>query len=164
MKNLTTANEIALSIILLGSLLLVIHSLRPDLQKGQRRLGVLTGLLGLPYVAMDLCWRLYIGVVRSWPTAAFYFAWHCLGGISVAMLLSIILRKKVVLGIASISTVALALFAIMHYLPRHLGGAIHFSSFGIGLLIGASVSSVSQWINEGRAVGQSGGVPSQSPE
>ncbi len=63
MKNLTTANEITLSIILLGSLLLVIHSLRPDLQKWQRRLGVLTGLLGLPYVAMDLCsWCLYIGM------------------------------------------------------------------------------------------------------
>ncbi|MGA9545829.1 MAG: hypothetical protein WBQ85_19805 [Candidatus Sulfotelmatobacter sp.] len=164
MKNLTTANEITLSIILLGSLLLVIHSLRPDLQKWQRRLGVLTGLLGLPYVAMDLCWRLYIGVVRSWPTAAFYFAWHCLGGISVAMLLSIILPKKVVLGIASISAVALTLFAIMHYLPRHLGGAIHFSSFGIGLFIGASVSSVSQWINEGRPGDQNGGVLSQSPE
>ena len=164
MKNLTTANEITLSIILLGSLLLLIHSLRPDLQKWQRRLGAVTGLLGLPYATMDLCWRLYIGVIGSWPTAAFYFAWHFLGGISVAMLLSIVLPKKVVLGIASISTVALTLFAIMHYLPRHLGGAIHFSSFGIGLFIGASVSSVSQWFNEGRAVSQNGGVAPQSPE
>jgi hypothetical protein len=164
MKNLATANGITLSIILLGSSLLLIHSLRPDLQKWKRRLAAVTGLLGLPYVAMDLCWRLYIGVIRSWPTAAFYFAWHFLGGISVAMLLSIVLPKKVVLGIASISSVALTLFAIVHYLPRHLGGAIRVSSLGIGLFVGASVSSVSRWFNEGNAVSQNGDVAPQSPE
>jgi len=164
MKNLATAKGIILSLILLASSLLLIHSLRPDLQKWKRQLLAVTGLLGLPYVAMDLCWRLYIGVIRSWPTAAFYFAWHLLGGISIAMLLSIVLPKRVVLGIASISSVALTLFALIHYLPRHLGGAIHFSSFGVGLFIGASVSSVSQWFNEGRAASQNGSVASQSPE
>jgi len=163
MKNLATTNWINFSIILFGSLMLLIHSLRPDLQKWKRRRGVVTGLLGLPYVAMDLCWRLYIGVIRSWPTAAFYFAWHFLGGISVAMLAAIVLPKKVVLSIASISAVALTLFAIMHYLPRHLGGAIHFSSFGIGLLVGALVSSASRWFNEGNTLSQNGDVTPESP-
>jgi len=163
MKNLATTNGITLSIILFGSLMLLIHSLRLDLQKWKRRLSPVTGMLGLPYVAMDLSWRLYIGVIRSWPTAAFYFAWHFLGGISIAMLLSIVLPKKVVLGIASISSVALTLFAIVHYLPRHLGGAIHVSSLGIGLLVGALVSSVSRWFNEGNAVSQNGDVAPESP-
>jgi hypothetical protein len=163
-QNLATANGITLSLILLGSLVLLIHSQRPELQKGQRRQLVVTGLLGLPYVAMDLYGRLYIGVIRSWPAAAFYFAWHFLAGISVAMLLSTFLPKKVVLGIASISCVALTLFAIVHYLPRHLGGAIHFSSLGVGLFIGASVSLVSRWFNEGKAVSQNGDLAPQSPE
>jgi hypothetical protein len=154
MKNLATANWIMLSIILLGSSMLLIHSLNLDLQKWKRRIAAVTGLLGLPYVAMELCWRLYIGVIRSWPTAAFYFAWHFLAGFSVAMLLSTLVPKKVVLSMASISSVALTLFAIVHYLPRHLGGAIHLSSLGIGLFVGASVSSVSRWFNEGDAVSQ----------
>jgi hypothetical protein len=164
MRNLATANEIILSIIVLGSLMLVIHSLRPDLQKWQRRLSAVTGLLGFPYVAMELCWRFYIGVIRSWPIGVFYFAWHFIGGTSVAMLLSIFLPKKVVLAIASISCVALSLFAIVHYFPRHFVGAIHLSSFGIGLFTGASVSWASRWFNEGNAVSENGDLGLQSPE
>ena len=83
MKNLATANWIMVSIIFLGSSMLLIHSLNLDLQKWKRRILAVTGLLGLPYVAMELCWRLYIGVIRSWPTAAFYFAWHFLAGFIV---------------------------------------------------------------------------------
>jgi hypothetical protein len=154
MKNLATANWIMVSIILLGSSMLLIHSLNLDLQKWKRRIAAVTGLLGLPYVAMEVCWRLYIGVIRSWPTAAFYFTWHFLAGFSVAMLLSTLVPKKVVLSMASISSVALTLFAIVHYLPRHLGVAIDLSSLGIGLFVGASVSSVCRWFNEGAAVSQ----------
>jgi hypothetical protein len=91
-----------------------------------------------------------MGVIRSWPTAAFFFAWHFLAGISVAMLSSIFLPKRVVLRISEISCVALTLFAIVHYLPRHLGAAIQASSLGIGLFVGASISSVSRWFNEGK--------------
>jgi hypothetical protein len=163
MKNLATTSWINLSIILFVSLMLLIHSVRPELEKWKRRLTAVTGLLGLPYVAMDLCWRSYIGVIRSWPTAAFYFALHFLGGVSIGMLLSIVLPKKVVLGIASISSVALTLFGIVHYLPKHLGGAIHVSSLGIGLFVGALVSSVSRWFNEGYTVSQNGDVASEPP-
>lgn len=164
MKSLTTTNGITLSIMLLASVMLVIHSLRPDLQKSQRRLMAMTGLLGLPYVAMELYWRLSVGVIRSWPTAAFYFAWHSLFGISAAMLLSIYLPKKVVLGISAILCAALTLFAIGHYLPRHLGAAIHVASLGIGLFIGASISSASRWLNEGDAGSQGSDVARQAPE
>jgi hypothetical protein len=55
-------------------------------------------------------------------------------------------------------------FAIVHYLLGHSGGAIHFSSFGIGLCIGASISSSSRWFNEPNAVSQIGVVALQSPE
>ena len=123
-----------------------------------------TGLLGLPYVTMGLCWRLWVGVIRSWPTAAFYFAWHSLVGIFLAMLLSIYIPKKVVLGISVIACAAFTFFAIGHYLPRHLGAAIHLASLGVGLFVGASISSVSRWFNEGNEASQNGDVAPQSPE
>jgi predicted benzoate:H+ symporter BenE len=164
MKNLTTANGIDLSLIFLASVMLVIHSLRPDLRRRRQRLLLVVGLLGLPYVAMDLCWHLYMGVVRSWATAAFFFAWHSIAGISLALLLSIYVSKKVVLGVSGLSCVALSLSAIVRCLPRHLGAAIDLSSLGVGLLIGASFSSVSHWFNDGRDASQSGDVVPQSPE
>ena len=160
-------NKITLSIIFLGSLSLLISSLRPgqSLRDREQRTTALTGLLGLSYGGMELCWYLYVGLLQSSPaTTAFYFAWHLLGGVSLAMLLSIVFPKgtKVVLGISGVSFIAFNLFAIAHNRLTHLARAAHTLSLANGLFIGMSIASaILLWLEGKRNRGvQSGNASS----
>jgi len=139
-------HKITLSIIFLGSLWLLISGLKPELgfRTREQRLTALAGLLGLLYGGLELYWYFYVGHLQSrWVAIAYYFAWHLLGGISVAVLLYIVHPKctKVVLVISGISLVAFNLFAVSYYTPRHHASAIRFFSLGNALFIGVSISS-----------------------
>jgi len=155
-------HKITLSIIFLGSLWLLISGLKPGpgFRTREQRLTALAGLLGLLYGGLELYWYFYVGLLQSrWVAIAYYFAWHLLGGISVAVLLYIVhpKRTKVVLVISGISLVAFNLFAISYYTARHHASAIRFFSLGNALFIGVSISSgIFLWLDEGKRNNRNG--------
>jgi hypothetical protein len=145
MKNLTTANEVTLSIIFLGSSWFLINSLRPGRgpqERQEQRTEGLTGLLGLLSGGLDLCWDL--GLLRySSAAVAVYFARHLLRGIVVTMLAAIVLPKstKLLLSVSVTLFVVFNLFVIAHYGLRHLGSNRYFL-LANGFFIGVSLPFV----------------------
>lgn len=133
---ITAFHKVTLSVIFLGSLLLLISALKPGqgFRNRNDRLTALTGLVGLVYVGMELGWYFYyVGFLQSRGVAtAYYFASHLLGGLALGMLFYIASPKstRVALLISGLSFVAFNLLAIAYYGPRHLASAIRFFCFG----------------------------------
>jgi hypothetical protein len=135
---------LALSVTFVGSLVLLISSLRPGqgVRNREQRLTALTALLGFLHVGLRLYWYFYVGFIQLRGLATAYdFASYLLGGIWVGMLLYIVSPRspKVVLVVSGLSFVAFNLFAFSYYGPRHVASAIRFSSVGNGLFVGMSI-------------------------
>jgi hypothetical protein len=123
---LPASSKIKLLALCFGSLSLLIGGLKAGRSGGnlQRRLLVPTGLAGLLYVVLELCWYFYIAFLQSREIAlAYYFGFRLWGGIVVGMFLYVIFRNaKVFLAASAVLLVAFNVFAI----ARHLGGAMGF--------------------------------------
>jgi TPR repeat protein len=146
-RHIATGKKITISITFLGSLSLLIGSLKSgqSLRNRPQRIAALTGLLGLSYAGFDLYWYLYLSRPQSWSAdSALYFAKHLLAGVSLAMLLSIVFPRgaKAVLAISATLFIAFNLFAVAHYNLRHLAPAICVFCSANGLSIGISIPSV----------------------
>lgn len=158
-SHIPTWKEINLSIISLGSLFFLLGSLKPrrGLRNRQQRIAALAGLLGLSYAGFDLYWYLHFGLPLFWSAAsALYFAKHLLGGICVAMLLSIIFPKsaRIVLGISIMYFVVFNFLVVAnYYLSHHLPSNRAFC-LANGLSIGISIpSAVFVWLDRKRNQG-----------
>jgi TPR repeat protein len=145
----TTWSKINLSIVFLGSTLLLIDS-RGSIRSRIQRRTTQTGLLGLLWVGLDAFEYSNLGIVQSVSVvSALYFGRHLLAGICVAMLASIAWPRgtKTVLGISVILFVAFDLFALAHYDLRHLVPAIRLFYLVNGLSVGVAIpSSVFLWL------------------
>ena len=141
----TGKHKLFLSIIFLFSSCLLISALRRSENPGsrERQLTPVAGLLGLLYVGLSLCWRYVEHLPSPWLATTYYFGWHLLGGISVAVLLYIVHpnRTKIVLVVCGVLLVAFNVFAIFYYTPTHHGSALHFFLLGNSLFIGVWISS-----------------------
>ena len=145
----TTWSKINLSIVFLGSTLLLIDS-RGSIRSRIQRRTTQTGLLGLLWVGLDAFEYSSLGIVQSASVvSALYVGRHLLAGICVAMLASIAWPRgtKTVLGISVILFVAFDLFALAHYDLRHLVPAIRLFYLVNGLSVGVAIpSAVFLWL------------------
>ena len=125
-----------------GSLLFLVGGLKAGHSGGnlQRRLLVPTGLAGLLYVLLELCWYFYIAFLQSRGIAlAYYFGFRFWGGIVAAMFLYVIFRNaKVFLAASTVLLVAFNVFVI----ARHLGGAMGLVGHAFGLLGDMFIASI----------------------
>jgi hypothetical protein len=125
-----------------GSLLFLVGGLRAGHSGGnlQRRLLVPTGLAGLLYVLLELCWYFYIAFLQSRGIVlAYYFGFRFWGGIVAGMFLYVIFRNaKVFLAASALLLVAFNVFVI----ARHLGGAMGLVGHADGLFGGMFIASL----------------------
>lgn len=139
---LPASSKIKLLALCVGSLLFLIGGLKAGHSGGnlQRRLLVPTGLAGLLYVVLELCWYLYIAFLQSREIAlAYYFGFRLWGGIVVGMFLYVIFRNaKVFLAASAVLFVAFNVFVI----ARHLGGAKVLVGHADGLFGGTFIASL----------------------
>jgi hypothetical protein len=139
---LPTHSKIKLLILCLGSLVFLIGGLRAGKSAGKReqRLSVLTGLAGLLYVGLELCWYFYVGFLQSRTiTLAYYFAWRLCGGVVAGLFLHVILKSaKVLLAASAVLLVVFNVFVI----ARHLVWATSLVGMGNGLFGGMLIVSL----------------------
>ena len=93
---LPASSKIRLLALCFGSLLFLVGGLKAGHIGGnlQRRLLVPTGLAGLLYVLLELCWYLYIAFLQSRGIAlTYYFGFRFWGGIVAGMFLYVIFRN-----------------------------------------------------------------------
>ena len=139
---LPASSKIKLLALCFGSLLFLIRGLKAGHSSGnlQRRLLVPTGLAGLLYVVLELCWYFYIAFLQSREIAlAYYFGFRLWGGIVAGMFLYVIFRNaKVFLAASTVLLVAFNVFVI----ARHLGGAMVLVGHADGLFGGMFIASL----------------------
>ena len=104
-KGLSTSLKVALSVISLGSLLVLVA---PILEKNKLRntrqlTTTIAGLLGLSYAALDLVGFRYVGILTPiWAIASLQFFKGVSAGMSLLLLLSIVLPNGVPIKIARV--------------------------------------------------------------
>ena len=139
---LPASSKIKLVALCFGSLLFLIGGLKTGHSGGnlQRRLLVPTGLAGLLYVVLELCWYFYIAFLQSREIAlAYYFGFRLWGGIVAGMFLYVIFRNaKLFLAASAVLLVAFNVFVI----ARHLGGATVLVGHADGLFGGMFIASL----------------------
>jgi hypothetical protein len=139
---LPASSKIKLLALCFGSLLFLVGGLKAGHIGGnlQRRLLVPTGVAGLLYVLLELCWYLYIAFLQSRGIAlTYYFGFRFWGGIVAGMFLYVIFRNaKVFLAASAVLFVAFNVFVI----ARHLGGAMGLVGHADGLLGGMFIASL----------------------
>jgi len=156
-KGLSAFMKVSLSVMLLGSLMVLAGSLRhrgrPQWQK--QRTFAFAGLLGLSYVALDLLGFRYIGILT--PLAAvfcFQFVKSLVGGTFVALLLTVVLPNslwpkviKVGLGLFGMLLVGADIFVLsVSKLRNGVLPAPHFWSMN-AMLLGTIVSlAIALWL------------------
>ena len=137
----STFSKINNSIIPLGCLMLLIGSLSPGwrLQNRHQRAEAIAALLGLTTVGMSLYW-VFCALPSISAVNAFFFAKELLGGIFVAMLISLFIPKtaKIVLGISGILFIGLNLLLIVLIDTKRFIPVRAFCSFN-GIFIGLSI-------------------------
>jgi hypothetical protein len=146
---LPASSKIKLLALCFGSLLFLVDGLKAGRSGGslQRRLLVATGLAGLLYVVLELCWYFYIAFLHSRGIAlAYYFGFRLWGGIVAGMFLYVVFRNaKVFLAASAVLLVAFNVLVI----ARHLGGAMGLVSHADGLFGGMFVASlVLLWLDQ----------------
>ena len=138
---LPTHSKISLFVVCLGSLLFLIDGLKAGNSAGnrERRLLASTGLAGLLFVALELSWYFYVGLLESREvTLAYYFVWRLWGGIVAGMCLYLVYRKaKVSLAALAVLLVTFNAFVIV----RHFA-TMSCIGIGDGLLGGMFVASL----------------------
>jgi hypothetical protein len=140
--SLPTSSKIKLLALCFGSLLFLIRGLKAGRSSRnlQRRLLVPTGLAGLLYAVLELCWYFYIAFLQSREIAlGYYFGFRLWGGMVVGMFLYVIFRNaKVFLAASAVLLVAFNVFVI----ARHLGGAMVLVGHADGLFGGMFIASL----------------------
>src|SRR5213595_1795094 len=104
----------------LGSLFFLICALkaRGSAQNRERRLMILSGLLGLLYVGLDLVWHFRVAFFQSRAiTIPYYFTWHFVGGIALCMFayVSRLASAKVLLVASTVLLAAFNVFAVTRH-------------------------------------------------
>ena len=139
---LPASSKIKLLALCFGSLLFLVGGLKAGHSGGnlQRRLLVPTGLAGLLYVLLELCWYFYIAFLQSHGIAlVYYLGFRFWGGIVAGMFLYVIFRNaKVFLVASAVLFVAFNVFAI----ARHLGGSMDLVGHADGLFGGMFFASL----------------------
>jgi hypothetical protein len=149
-KGMGTCKKISLIIGFMGSLLLLVGSLKPhgNLGDENRRRSALPGLLVLSWVVIDLIGFRFISILTPLPVVgAFHFVESLLGGTSVALLLSIVLPNnlwpkvaKMLLGLMGALLIGIELYRIAISRLKHLGIPLHFFWLINGMLLGTIAS------------------------
>jgi hypothetical protein len=139
---LPASSKIKLLALCFGSILFLIDGLKAGHSGGnlQRRLLIPTGLAGLLYAVLELCWYFYFAFLQSREIAlAYYFGFRLWGGIVAGMFLYVIFRNaKVFLAASAVLLVAFNVFVI----ARHLGGAMGLLGHAEGLFGGMFIASL----------------------
>ena len=137
-----TFNKIAAAVVCLGSIMFLISGLRagPDTGRRSRQLSILAGIVGLIWVAMELCSSFYAtSLRRSREIAlAFFFTRHLWGGIMAGLFLRFVLKSKPLLTGSLTLLVMFNAFVIL----RHLPWVTRFVYMGEGLFAGMSLASL----------------------
>jgi hypothetical protein len=139
---LPASSKIKLLALCFGSLFFLVGGLKAGHSGGnlQRRLLVPTGLAGLLYVLLELCWYFYMAFLQSRGIAlAYYFGFRFWGGIVAGMFLYVIFgNANFFLAVSAVLIGAFNLFVI----ARHLGGAMGLVSHADGLFGGMFIASL----------------------
>ena len=157
---LTARSKINLSLVFLGSLLLLIRS-RGSIRDRQQQRTTLIGLLGLSWVGLDVYGYSHFGILQSLSAVnAFYFGKSVLPGICVAMLVSLFWSRgvKTVLRMCGILFIGFNIYAVTHYDLRHLAPCLRAFYSANGLLIGMAVPlAIFLWLEGEKARGSQNG-------
>lgn len=139
---LPDVNTIVLVIACLGSAIFLVSGLRAGKTAGRRSqlLSVLAGLVGLAWVAMQLCSHFYAAPIRRFREFAlvFFFVRHLCSGIAVAFFSRFLIKSKPLLAWSLVLLVLFNAFVIV----RHLTWVTRFVFIGEGLFAGMSVASL----------------------
>jgi len=142
MNMLPASNKIAVAVVCLASIMFLIRGLKEGNDTGHRsrKLFVLTGLVGLIWVALELCSFFYgTSLRRSREVAlAFFFTRHLWGGILAGLLLRFLLKSKPLLAVSLTLLVVFNAFVIV----RHLAWVTRFVYIGEGLFTGMFLASL----------------------
>jgi hypothetical protein len=139
---LPASDAIAVVIVCLGSILFLISALKAgkDKERRSRQLLVLAGLVGLAWVALELCSHFYAAPIRRSRefALAFFLARHLWGGIMAGLFSRFLIRSKPLLA------GSLALLALFNafVIVRHLAWVTRFVFIGEGLFAGMSLASL----------------------
>jgi len=144
---LPTHSKITLAIVCLGSMFFLFRGLRlgKSARNCEPRLSVLSGLVGLLYVGLDVCWYFYIRFLQSHAIAlAYYIAMHLFGGIAVGTFLYITYKStRVSLATSAVLFLVFNVFVI----AKHLSWASGLVSIGDGLFGGMLIASLVFWFD-----------------
>ena len=160
----TLGRKIRLSIVALGSVLLLIDS-RGSIRNRQAKKKTLTGLLSLSWTGLGVYGYSHFGVLLSLSVVnVFYFCKGLLGGALLVMLVSLLLvtRVKTVLRIGGILFIAFNFYAIKHYDLRHFGACPRAFYEINGLLIGMAVFSAILFLLEREKAGGNQVAPGEN--
>jgi hypothetical protein len=162
---LTARSKINLSLVFLGSLLLLIRW--GGIRDRHQQRTTLTGLLGLSWVGLDVYGYSHFGILQSLSAVnAFYFGKSVLSGICVAMLVSLVWSQgtKTVLRICGILFIGFNIYAITHYDLRHLAPGLRAFYSANGLLIGMAIPlAIFLWVEGEKTRGSQNGNDGVAP-
>jgi hypothetical protein len=162
---LTARSKINLSLVFLGSLLLLIRW--GGIRDRRQQRTTLTGLLGLSWVGLDVYGYSHFGILQSLSAVnAFYFGKSVLSGICVAMLVSLVWSQgtKTVLRICGILFIGFNIYAITHYDLRHLAPGLRAFYSANGLLIGMAIPlAIFLWVEGEKTRGSQNGNDGVAP-
>lgn len=160
-KGMSTFGELTISVIFLGSSLMLIGSRMPSgsFRGMQQRTFTAAGVAGLCYAALDLFGFRYIGILTpALAIGAFSFAKSLLAGTSVAFLLPIVLPNniwpkviKIGLGLFGLLFLGVNLFVIANYKMRSAVPTLRPFWAMNGLLIGIPISlGICLWLTHSK--------------
>lgn len=135
---------IALLLTFLGSSLILISSVSPGRSLQNKRVTILTGLVGMFWVGLSLFALYCVDMIKAVSAEnEFCFAKNVLAGLFVIMVLSILSPKsavpknaRVALGVIGVSFVGFNLYGTAHYDLVSFPSAIHLFCLVNGLLVG----------------------------
>jgi len=134
--------KIAVVIVCVGSIMFLISGLSggKDAGRRSRQLSVLAGLVGLTWVALELCSHLYAAPLRRSREVAlaFFFTRHLCGGIMAGLFLGFLLKRKPLL----VGSLALLVLFNAFVIVRHLAWVTRVVFIGEGLFLGMCLASV----------------------
>jgi hypothetical protein len=152
----TPRRKINLSVVLLGSILLLIRS-GGAIRNREQRKAALAGLLGLLWLGINVYGLSHFGILLSLSAVnAFYFGKSLLSGMFVAVLVSIVRPDgaKTLLRICGILFIGLNIYAATHYQLRHLAPYLRVFYSANALLIGIAIASaISLWLEGEKTTG-----------
>lgn len=156
----SATRKITLSVMFVFCLSLLVGS-NGSIRTRQHQKTTLPGLLGLTRVGLDVYGYSHFGILLSLSAVnAFYWGKSLLGGIFLAMLVSIAWADgvRIVLRTCGILFIGFNIYAITHYDLRHLPSSQRVFYSANGLLIGTAITSAMLlWLDHKTAGGSQSG-------